>query len=126
MGLAATIHLFTKSVTSAEGGIDQMKRATALINEMRTFIPDFNKHSAVYTQLAKYLTRDDMISYLQGKQESDKEGYKQNDISDAKNALSEEQSQLLDEYLKGLIQQPQSRPPSRPPRPGNTPPPPPH
>lgn len=49
----------TESIRNGEGGIDQMKRASKLIEDIRTSVPDFKEHSAVYTQLAKYLAKDE-------------------------------------------------------------------
>lgn len=60
MGLAATHYrVTTESIRNGEGGIDQMKRAAKLIEDMKTSVPDFREHSAVYTQLAKYLAKDE-------------------------------------------------------------------
>ena len=54
--------LINRSIRNGEGGIDQMKRANSLISEMKTTIPDFSEHSAVYTQLARYLAKDEDCS----------------------------------------------------------------
>lgn len=60
MGLTATHYrVTTESIRNGEGGPDQMKRAAKLIEDMKTSVPDFKEHSAVYTQLAKYLAKDE-------------------------------------------------------------------
>lgn len=48
-----------ESIRNGEGSVDQQNRASKLIEEMRTSVPDFKEHSAVYTQLAKYLAKDE-------------------------------------------------------------------
>lgn len=56
---ATQTHFIMSSATSAEGGVDQIKRSSKLISDMRSTVPDFKDHAAAYTQLAKYLTKDE-------------------------------------------------------------------